>query len=55
MSLASTGATGVLWIGLEPTIIFLTHLTIKILVSFSRVPLKQLSVKTLIFIAKSKK
>lgn len=50
MSLASPGATGVLRIGLERTIIILTHHTIKILVSFSRAPLKQLSGKTLIFL-----
>lgn len=52
MSLASPGATGVLGIGLDLAIIILTHHTIKILVSFSRVPLKQLSGKTLMFYSK---
>lgn len=43
VSLAYSGKTGILQIELEPTIIVPTHLTIKSLVYFLNIPLKQLS------------
>lgn len=48
MSVAYSGTTGILWLELEPTIIIPMHFTMKILVYFSNIPLKQMSVKTFI-------